>query len=84
VVREVDPQIPPSFADENLPTTFRALFDIHADGTATVSLVKSTGDSQLDQIALDAAKQWTFRPGTLNGKPIDSYLRLKIDFVPSS
>ncbi len=83
VARRVLPQIPDDFADANLPVSFHAVFEIHADGTATVTVDRGTGDGTLDQLALNAARQWTFHAGTEDGKPMDSYLRLTINFVPS-
>jgi protein TonB len=83
VEHQVDPQMPADFTDQNLPTTFHAVFDVHPDGTATVSVDRGTGDKTLDDIALDAARQWRFEPATSDGKAVDSYLRLTINFVPS-
>lgn len=34
----------------------------------------------LDQAAIDAVKQWTFVPGTLNGVPVDVLYNLTINF----
>jgi TonB family protein len=34
----------------------------------------------LDQAAVDAVKQWQFRPGTLNGEPVDVLFNLTINF----
>ncbi|HXH95143.1 MAG TPA: energy transducer TonB [Thermoanaerobaculia bacterium] len=34
----------------------------------------------LDQAAIDAVKQWTFRPGMLNGQPVDVIFNLTILF----
>lgn len=34
----------------------------------------------LDQKAVDAVKQWTFEPATLNGEPIEVYYNLTINF----
>lgn len=34
----------------------------------------------LDQAAVDAVKQWRFRPGTLNGEPVDVIFNLTINF----
>jgi len=83
VIDRVEPHLPADFADENLPATFRAVFHVHADGTVTVEPAASTGDKTLDQLALDAARRWTFRPATEDGRPVDSYLRLTVNFVPS-
>ena len=34
----------------------------------------------LDQAAIDAVRQWEFRPGTLNGEPVDVIFNLTINF----
>jgi TonB family protein len=38
----------------------------------------------LDQAAVDAVKQWTFKPATLAGKPVDVYFNLTINFKLST
>ena len=38
----------------------------------------------LDQAAVDAVMQWTFKPGTLNGKPVAVSFNLTVDFRPPS
>jgi TonB family protein len=37
----------------------------------------------LDQAALDAVKQWTFRPATLNGTSVDALFNVTINFRSS-
>ncbi len=34
----------------------------------------------LDQAAVDAVKKWKFKPATLNGKPVDVYYNLTVNF----
>ena len=34
----------------------------------------------LDQAAIDAVRQWEFRPGTLDGVPVDVIFNLTINF----
>ena len=34
----------------------------------------------LDQAAVDAIKRWKFKPATLNGKPVDVYYNLTVNF----
>ena len=77
------PSIPDELRDANLNATFRALFTVHADGSADVKMTSSTGNSTLDQLALDAARQWTFQPATEDGQPVESYLRLAVEFEVS-
>jgi len=49
---------------------------------ASIRVVKSLDRSSggLDQAAIDAAKKWIFRPGTLNGVPVSVQIRLIIEF----
>ena len=83
VLAEPRPTIPDDLRDSDLNSTFDALFTIHADGTASVKMVSSTGNQTLDALALDAAKRWTFRPATRGGQPVESFLRLRVEFEVS-
>lgn len=74
------PQIPDDLSYDDIHGDFQALFTIKANGDVTVQQVSSTGSPRLDDLALDAARRWTFRPATVDGKPIDSFRRLAIQF----
>jgi len=74
------PTLPDDLSVDDIHNDFEALFSISKDGTATAKMLASTGDSRLDALALDAARRWTFRPATVNGQPVDSYRRLRIEF----
>ena len=82
-VSQPKPSIPEDLQDGDLNTVFDALFTVHPDGTASVKTVSSTGNQALDSLALDAAKRWTFRPATRDGHPVQSFLRLRIEFSVS-
>jgi TonB family protein len=44
--------------------------------------IKATsGDKDLDKAALDAVSAWTFKPATLDGKPVEVYYTLTIRFA---
>jgi protein TonB len=56
------------------------------------AIVTKTGDVQdvkvlkglpmgLDTAAADAVKKWKFKPATLNGKPVDVYYNLTVNFT---
>ena len=83
-VAQPRPAIPDDLRDSDLNAAFEGLFTVRADGTATVKMVSSTGNTALDGLALDAARRWTFRPATRDGQPVESYLRLRVEFEVSS
>jgi TonB family protein len=77
---EPQPSIPDDLKDQELHAVFTGLFSIDVDGSTQVSMVKSTGSSELDDLAMQAARKWTFKPGMRDGVPVKSYRRLEIYF----
>jgi periplasmic protein TonB len=57
-----------------------ARFDIHADGSTEVELVKSTPNPRLNQILLEALHKWRFVPAMENGRPVDSQRDVRVHF----
>ena len=54
--------------------------DVNESGEATdVKVVRSLGLG-LDEKAMDAVKQWHFKPGTANGIPVTMQTQVKVDF----
>jgi TonB family protein len=75
------PVIPPYLQDKEIKTHVIIDFFINQQGIATPRLVGSSGNEELDAIALATLKQWVFRPAEKEGKPIDSKIRLRIVFT---
>lgn len=80
---EPRPSLPDDISLDDIHRPFGALFTVHADGTASVKMQSSTGNSRLDGLALESARRWTFRPATRDGQPVESFLRLQMDFEAS-
>jgi TonB family protein len=55
-------------------------FLITASGGVTPRLLRSSGNDELDAIALTTVKKWQFRPAEQDHKAIDSKIRLRIVF----
>ena len=55
---------------------------IDRNGNVTDARVLKPLPFGLDQAAVDALRQWKFRPGTLDGEPVDVIFNLTINFMP--
>lgn len=75
------PSIPDDLRNETLEKNFVVLFTVGPDGKPTsVKVTQSTGNAELDDIALKTAKQWRFKPATLDGAGVESKVKLTIEF----
>ena len=54
---------------------------VQADGTITDLRVLKALDPDLDAEALAVVKQWTFRPATLNGRPVPYRVQIELTFT---
>ncbi len=79
--REPQPDIPDDLRMEALNKTCIVEVQVNAQGVATSeAILQSSGIGRLDRRALQAASKWTFTPGTVNGVPTASVVRLHIEF----
>lgn len=74
------PVIPAYLRDQNLKTSVVIEFLITAQGVVTPRLLDSSGNDELDAIALRTASKWRFKPAANNNIPIDAKTRLRILF----
>jgi protein TonB len=54
-----------------------AVIDVNGRVTATQAV---SGPALLQQAAVDALRQWKYRPATLNGEPVPMHLSVTIRF----
>ena len=51
------------------------------EGVVGVGLViGAQGNAALDQAAVDAVYRWRFAPGTVNGSPVETRSRVRVNF----
>ncbi len=71
------PLIPSYLQDKDINTSVVIEFLVNNQGQATPRLIGSSGNEELDAIALAAVKKWQFRPAEQNHKPIDAPSKLE-------
>lgn len=74
------PTLPSYLRNENIKTSVVIDFFVNAQGIATPRLVNSSGNEELDALALATAKKWQFRPAEQDHRAIDAKVRLRINF----
>lgn len=79
LIHDVTPQYPPEAGRERIEGTVVLLAVIGKDGTVQNVRVQS-GLSMLAQAAIEAVKQWRYRPYLLNGKPVEIDSQITITF----
>jgi protein TonB len=79
LLKKVEPQYPQEARDKRIqgPVVMRA--EISKEGDVT-DLQVVTGDPLLATAAVDAAKQWKYKPYILNGQPVMVETRITLDF----
>lgn len=77
------PRYPPQALRRGESGTVLVRVHVGPDGVPTsVSLVQSSRSRWLDKAALDAVRDWRFRPAQINGRPTVGTVIVPIDFKP--
>jgi len=75
------PSYPPASRRSGETGTVVLQLLVRADGgVETVRVVRSSGYAQLDDAAADEAHRWRMTPGSVGGRPIDSWGRFAVTF----
>jgi len=77
VVQRVEPKQAPGI-HETGTVLLRAMIGV--DGVPRDIAILKTSSHELSQASVNALKQWRFRPGTLNGEPVDVVFHLTMTF----
>ncbi len=74
------PDIPSTHSEQCFKSCCIARFFIGADGKTKVKLVSTSGSLEIDDITLITLRRWKFKPAMLDGKPVESTRRIKVEF----
>jgi protein TonB len=81
LVHRVAPQYPAQAKQARLQGTVVLQAVIGKDGSVT-SVHALRGNPVLTQAAIDAVKQWRYRPYALNGEPVEADTQISVTFTP--
>ena len=74
------PEIPAELHEQCFKSCCIARFMIKDDGKYSVKLISSSGSDQVDEIAIDTLRRWKFKPALLDGKPVESSRKIRVEF----
>ncbi len=81
-IARVQPEYPPAAARLQEEGTVMVRVEVDASGTPTgVSIARRSGSRELDRAALQAVRQWRFRPAIRDGKPAASVVEVPVEFT---
>ena len=79
LIKKVQPSYPPSAIRMKVEGSVQLLATIGKTGNITSVKVMS-GEPVLAQAAIDAVKQWKYKPYYLNGDPVEIQTQVTINF----
>jgi len=82
IIRQVNPVYPPLARQARISGTVRLVAIIGRDG-AIQNLQVTSGHPLLTPAAVDAVKQWLYRPTLLSGEPVEVITQIDVNFTLS-
>jgi len=79
LIKSVDPVYPPLARQMRLQGSVELLANIGKDGSIT-SVKALNGDSVLSHAAIDAVKQWKYKPYYLDDQPVEIQTQITVNF----
>jgi periplasmic protein TonB len=79
LIHRVQPVYPPSAKENHIEGTVVLQAVVGTDGQIA-DLTPISGPTELTQAALDAVKQWQYRPYVLSGEPAEAVMRITVNF----
>jgi TonB family protein len=80
VVKQVPPAYPDAATKQSLEGTVWLELWVGEDGRVVEVKVQKTDAEVFNQAAIDAAKQWLFKPASVNGKPVSVWVTVPFKF----
>jgi TonB family protein len=81
VVKQVQPKYTTDALKDGIQGTVVLAVVVKDDGSIGDVSVEESLDQELDQQAIEAMRQWEFKPGTKDGKPVAVRVRTQLRFT---
>ena len=81
LIKEVKPRYTEAALRRKVQGVVELTAVILKDGNVGDTTVKRSLDEDLDQEAINAAKQWRFKPGTKDGEPVNVQVFIELTFT---
>jgi periplasmic protein TonB len=79
IAKKVSPEYPPEAREKHIEGMVRLKVEISKEGDVT-DLVVISGDPVLTPAAVEAVKQWKYKPYLLNGQPVAVETQVSVAF----
>jgi protein TonB len=79
IIRRVQPVYPPQARQMRLEGTVELQANVAASGSIS-SVKQLSGDRILGRAAMDAVRQWKYKPYYLNGEPVEVETQITVNF----
>lgn len=77
----MQPKYPPQAIRQRHEGTVTLLILVSVDGTPKdIKVEQSSGFRELDRAAIEAAQKWRFNAEMKNGKKVEGYVRVPVNF----
>ena len=80
LISSVAPNYPAEMRKTSTPGSVTLLFLLDEDGRVNEPRVDNSSHPAFEQPALEAVRKWRFRPGTKDGEPVKTYMKLPLRF----
>lgn len=80
VIHYVEPEFSPSSQDAYVEGVVRIAAVVNLDGLPANLEVTKGLNAEEDKLAIEALKQWRFKPGTKNDRPVRVKINVEINF----
>lgn len=79
-IHKVNPDYPPELRREGVTGVVTIVATIDRTGRLLEPRVVRSSDPRLDDLAVAAVRKWRFKPGTMNGEPVDVVFSVDVSF----